>query len=31
MLDKLEEARTYQEQEAKARASVRKGRVMEDK
>lgn len=31
MLDQLEEAPTYQEQEAKARAGVRRGRVMEDK
>jgi hypothetical protein len=31
ILDQLEEAPTYQEQEAKSRAGVRKGRVMEDK
>jgi tetratricopeptide (TPR) repeat protein len=31
MLEKLEEAPTYQEQEAKARAALRRGRVMEDK
>jgi len=31
MLDQLEEAPTYQEQEAKARAGVRRGHVMEDK
>jgi tetratricopeptide (TPR) repeat protein len=31
MLDQLEEAPTYQEQEAKARAGVRRGRGMEDK
>ncbi|MFO0757301.1 MAG: tetratricopeptide repeat protein [Byssovorax sp.] len=31
ILDQLEEAPTYQEQEAKARAGVRRGRVMEDK
>lgn len=31
ILDQLEEAPTYQEQEAKARAGVRRGRAMEDK
>lgn len=31
MLDKLEEAPTYQEQEARTRAGVRRGRQMEDK
>jgi len=31
ILNQLEEAPTYQEQEAKARAGVRRGRVMEDK
>jgi hypothetical protein len=31
ILDQLEEAPTYQEQEAKNRAGVRRGRVMEDK
>ncbi len=31
MLDQLEEAPTYQEQEAKQRAALRRGRTMEDK
>ena len=31
MLDRLEEAPTYQEQEAKARANARRGRTLEDK
>ena len=31
MLDKLEEAPTYQEQEARSRAGVRRGKQMEDK
>jgi hypothetical protein len=31
MLDKLEEAPTYQEQEARTRASLRRGKQMEDK
>jgi tetratricopeptide (TPR) repeat protein len=31
MLEKFEEAPTYQEQEAKARAGLRRGRAMEDK
>lgn len=31
MLDQLEEAPTYQEQEAKSRAGIRRGRGMEDK
>ena len=31
ILDQLEEAPTYQEQEAKNRASTRRGRAMEDK
>jgi hypothetical protein len=31
MLDKLEEAPTYQEQEARSRAGLRRGKQMEDK
>ena len=31
LLDQLEEAPTYQEQEAKSRANLRRGRVLEDK